>query len=662
MLDCGAALLSRQFDRDRDRMLGRARSDGVCAVVAWCPDIDKLDELEALADANTGFVYFAAGAHPDNISKTSKAKHDGWLAKVEAAARRAECVAVVSGLNLTRDMGTHFAQTSMLEASCQLADRVELPLLLHIASDGDSLDRVLDVLHGQGWAGAEPRPHRRVILHNALAAAAGDPARLAAAVEAGLFCSVSAASVTSPDAEERAKALALLDSLPLDRLLLCSDSPWHTPQNHPDEYVRSARNEPSTLPFVARALASEMHTEATIVTATRANAVIAFALSGEKKKEPKRDGKDGGENGEEEEEGEEGEEEDEEEEEEGDEEDGAEREAAAEPVAAPAKKKEDVAAAAGASSASNASGPKKKEEKKKPAAATAATAAAVDDGMDGTPLPESMILAATGAGSLRPSVLSEEEVRALAATRGTGGVFGCLRCRAELFTPEFVVSHQLAAPLSATGAALQEGLCSAAVFLVLDADADANEGTVPGLRLAGGNVVCASCNNKLGRYASGQSPCACGAVVRGGTVLKLMSAKIDFHDTESGPDVLVARARLTAEDAQREVADTELRVKEDKKARRRAKDAKKRKKLAVGENRANFSQFRNKDFASGSKPGKAKKSSGEDGAAATEEGQEEEDEDENEDEEQEQDPAAGVAPAPKNKGNGDGNEDEDEDN
>jgi hypothetical protein len=42
------------------------------------------------------------------------------------------------------------------------------------------------------------------------------------------------------------------------QLLVCSDSPWRTPQNLSDPYLRTLRNEPSNLPSVVAAVAEAM--------------------------------------------------------------------------------------------------------------------------------------------------------------------------------------------------------------------------------------------------------------------------------------------------------------------------------------------------------------------------------------------------------------------
>ena len=72
------------------------------------------------------------GIHPDNIDSTNKKAHDTWLERSEELARRSECVGVLSGLNLSREMKSHFAQEVILKASCELADKLLLPIILHI--------------------------------------------------------------------------------------------------------------------------------------------------------------------------------------------------------------------------------------------------------------------------------------------------------------------------------------------------------------------------------------------------------------------------------------------------------------------------------------------------------------------------------------------------
>ena len=258
--DCGAALLSRQFERDRDRVLERARTDGdVAAIIVWFSDVEKQHLLSEVCKDNSGLCYNVVGVHPDNIDKTNKRSHETWMLKVEEIARKPECVGILSGYNLGRDVATHFAQESLLRTSCALTDKLQLSLVLHIA-DGDSLLKAIDILKGEGWTknsavASENIGNRMVILHDIVTACGGDSVKLESAIQAGFFCAVSAAGITDVDKDVQAIARKCVASIPLGQLLVCSDSPWKTPQNLPDTYLRTLRNEPSNIPSIAAALA-----------------------------------------------------------------------------------------------------------------------------------------------------------------------------------------------------------------------------------------------------------------------------------------------------------------------------------------------------------------------------------------------------------------------
>ena len=261
--DCGCAIISRQFDRDRDRVLARSKEAGLSAVVQWFSDVEKQQQMLDLSKANSGFLYLVAGVHPDNVDRTNKKSHDSWLEKVEEIGKRGECVGILTGLNLVRETGTHFAQESLLASACKLADKLQLPLVLHVASDGASLERALEVLRGEGWTkdASELLPEatsRRFMIHDAVSACAGDAQRLQLAVRAGATCMVSAAGLADGDAAARDKGLACIAAIPLDQMVIGSDSPWHTPQNLEDAYLRTLRNEPSNLPATLAALAEAL--------------------------------------------------------------------------------------------------------------------------------------------------------------------------------------------------------------------------------------------------------------------------------------------------------------------------------------------------------------------------------------------------------------------
>ena len=196
-------------------------------------------------------------------------------------ALQAEVVSIVCGLDLTRDVATHFLQQRLLSSQVELARRIHLPLVIR---EKGASDKVIEAV-GQagsasssgdgavGVADGQSEWQLRVAIHSF----SGSDAQLSAYVAAGFYIMLngqvtalrvdSAAGGRTEDADNTGQAAPLLlpelagegaalfrqlrsGLLPLERLLLCSDAPLHTPQNIDDVHVRSQRNEPANLCFV----------------------------------------------------------------------------------------------------------------------------------------------------------------------------------------------------------------------------------------------------------------------------------------------------------------------------------------------------------------------------------------------------------------------------
>jgi len=107
--DCGVALLSRQFDRDREKVLQRARTEGsVAGMVLWSSNFENQEAVAALCKAERGtgqaaMCYFVCGVHPDNVSKSNMDRDSKWIQKIQELACASECVGVLSGLSMSRE-------------------------------------------------------------------------------------------------------------------------------------------------------------------------------------------------------------------------------------------------------------------------------------------------------------------------------------------------------------------------------------------------------------------------------------------------------------------------------------------------------------------------------------------------------------------------------
>ena len=285
-VDCACAIMSRQFDCDRDHVLMRAKEKGCCAVLEWVSDIDKQEAMADFAKLHSGFLYFITGIHPNNVDRTNKKSHDIWIEKILDLGRRAECAGLLSGLNCSREIGTHFAQELLLTSTYKMAiEKLHVPLILHLGSDGESLDRALELLSGEDEVVDSHLDH--IMIHDAISACAGDINRMHQAVIRGCFLMVTGIGLglsnlgDSDEALLNSRTRELLREIPLRQLLVGSDSPWHTPQTLSDVYLRTQRNEPSNLTEIITAIADAIYPETSreeLVVALKLNAMSFFGI------------------------------------------------------------------------------------------------------------------------------------------------------------------------------------------------------------------------------------------------------------------------------------------------------------------------------------------------------------------------------------------------
>ena len=293
LIDCGANLVSRQLARDQARTLTRAAESGVDAVLCFVTDFDRVGELQTLVKAHPSFLYAVYGMHPDNVKRSADKIAASKLAELRALALAPECVGILVGLDLSRDVASHYAQERLLESQLELAASLRLPVVLHEVDAGETAAEKL-VEFAAAWRASELERERSVAAvaaedakAAAIASAAGGgdgvapppgPSTVAAMqllprwdprvavfafsgsdrvldayLAAGCWIVITGLIVEQTDAS--AALRASLRRIPLARLLLASNSPHHTPACIPDHFVRTSRNEPSNLPAMLPALA-----------------------------------------------------------------------------------------------------------------------------------------------------------------------------------------------------------------------------------------------------------------------------------------------------------------------------------------------------------------------------------------------------------------------
>lgn len=132
LVDIGANLCDKSFDKDREEVIARAAAAGVSTllVTGSCERssaaAERLSALER--PAGGAALRFTAGVHPHNAKQCG----DGTLAALRALAASPHCAAVGEcGLDFNRNFSPPAVQEEWFAAQVGLAEELGLPLFMH---------------------------------------------------------------------------------------------------------------------------------------------------------------------------------------------------------------------------------------------------------------------------------------------------------------------------------------------------------------------------------------------------------------------------------------------------------------------------------------------------------------------------------------------------
>jgi len=257
LVDTHAHLTMREFAADLSAVLERAAAAGVDTIVCVGVDLESSREAVELASRHPQVVA-AVGVHPNESAELPAE----WLAELRSMARMPGVVAVGEiGLDYYRQRAERERQLWLFRAQLDLAGELVLPVVVHNREADADLERVL-----VGWEACLPEDHRRGVLH----CFSGGIPLMERCTAKGFYISF-AGPITFRNA---AKAAAVAEATPDERLLVETDAPCLAPHPH-----RGERNEPAHVKLVAERLAElRQVSPEEIARVTSANAARLFGL------------------------------------------------------------------------------------------------------------------------------------------------------------------------------------------------------------------------------------------------------------------------------------------------------------------------------------------------------------------------------------------------
>ena len=256
MIDSHAHLEFPQFDADRAEVLARARQAGVAILLAIGSGTGPAHLDAALPFAEQyDWIYATVGVHPHEARLATP----GDLDALDSLARNRRVIAWGEiGLDYHYDHSPREVQQRVFRRQLARARVARLPVVIHCREAwADCLAILADDWRSSGLGG---------IFH----CFSGGIAEARKGIEMGFLISF-AANLTYPKAQPLREVAR---EVPLEHLLIETDSPFLAPQNY-----RGKRNEPAYVIEVARALGSVRNLAADeIASVTAANFRRFFRL------------------------------------------------------------------------------------------------------------------------------------------------------------------------------------------------------------------------------------------------------------------------------------------------------------------------------------------------------------------------------------------------
>lgn len=248
IIDAHCHLDFTKFNRDRDEAIQRARNAGVVEMIN--SGIDHKTNLSTLALAEQyDFIHPALGLSPLVVSHYGDEVARNILTQLEENAHRAIAIGE-AGMDYFhhKDEKEHEHQREVFRKVIDIAESTDLPLVIHGRdAEADALQMVQDL--------------DRVIFH----CYGGSLDTMQEITDAGYYISISTLVCFSEHHQ------SLVKNLPLDRMLIETDSPYLSP--------RKGRNEPAYMIDSVSTIARLRHMEETeVADITRKNTYRAFGL------------------------------------------------------------------------------------------------------------------------------------------------------------------------------------------------------------------------------------------------------------------------------------------------------------------------------------------------------------------------------------------------
>ena len=254
LFDTHCHLDDSRFDADREQILDEMEAQGIMPCVTVGADIESSRACKKLTESRP-WLFYAAGVHPHDAKEYNEPIH----AEILSMMNDPKCVAWGEiGLDYYYDYSPREVQREVFIRQLETAYQIKKTAIFHVR---DAHEDVLGIF----------RERKGKLPGGILHCFSGSREQSRIYLDMGFFISL-AGPVTFSNARNLKEIAAFV---PLDRLLLETDSPYLSP-----EPLRGKRNDPRNIVHIARAVSALRGMPyGALCTACRANGINAFQIS-----------------------------------------------------------------------------------------------------------------------------------------------------------------------------------------------------------------------------------------------------------------------------------------------------------------------------------------------------------------------------------------------
>lgn len=250
-IDTHAHIFAKEFDADRDDMMRHAQDQSIGKI--FMPNIDHttIDRMLELEAKYPAVCYSMMGLHPCHVKKDFEKELyivENWLNK-----RKFSAVGEM-GTDLYWDKTFWDQQVEAFTIQAGFARKHNLPIVVHCRESIDQTLELVEKLQDGKLKG---------VFH----CFTGSKEQAEKLVKLGFYLGIGGVATFKKGGMEN-----VLPHVPLDRIVLETDSPYLAPTPH-----RGKRNEPAYIPLIAQRVAELKNTNlAEVQRATTHNALTLF--------------------------------------------------------------------------------------------------------------------------------------------------------------------------------------------------------------------------------------------------------------------------------------------------------------------------------------------------------------------------------------------------